>query len=94
MLMLSLGASVGQLVYDTHSTASPREFRPQQHNPPHRPAGTVDARHQLDLPCPTAAAVVAHPGDDLTERQVAPRRVRLGQYAVLSAAVAGDPQEP
>ena len=34
---------------------------------------------QLHLPCPAAASVVAHPGNDLTERQVAPRRVRLGQ---------------
>jgi hypothetical protein len=45
----------------------------------------------LGPPCPAAAAVVAHPGNDLTERQVAPRRVHLGQYAALPASVAGDP---
>src|SRR6476660_5563861 len=31
-----------------------------QHDLPHRAAATVDAGHQLDLPRPAAAAVMAH----------------------------------
>jgi queuine/archaeosine tRNA-ribosyltransferase len=38
------------------------------HDPPHRPtAGTIDGGHQLDLPRPAAAAVVAHPGEDVVD---------------------------
>jgi len=64
-----------------------------QHDLPHRPAtGAVDAGDQLDLPGPTAAAVVAHTGEEIAERQGAlcSGRVGLRQHARLVAAVALD----
>jgi hypothetical protein len=43
-----------------------RHYSAGSHDLPHRPAaGAVDAGHQLDLPCPAAATVVAHTLDDL-----------------------------
>jgi hypothetical protein len=66
-----------------------------QHNPPRRPAaGAFDAGQQLHLPCPTAAAVMAHAGDDIADRHIAPLHVRLVEHAVLPAPIAGDPEEP
>jgi hypothetical protein len=43
-----------------------------QHDAPHWPAaGALDAGQQLHLPCPAAAAVVAHAGDDVADQHVA-----------------------
>ena len=43
---------------------------------------------------PPAAAVVPHPVEDGTDRQVALLGVRLVDHPVLAAAVAGDAHEP
>jgi hypothetical protein len=65
-----------------------------QHDASHRPAGrALDAGEQLGLAGAPTAAVMAHPGEDLAQRPIAPRRMRFAHHAVLAAAVAGDAQE-
>ena len=66
-----------------------------QHDPAHRPAAdALDAGEQLRLPCPAAAAVVAHLVEDVADRHVGPREVHLVDHLHLAAAVALDAQEP
>ena len=66
-----------------------------QHNLPRRPTvGRRDAGDQLRLPCPAAAAVMAHPVEDVAERPVVPTLVRLVDHLHLATAVAFDAQEP
>ena len=49
-----------------------------QHDPPHQPAAdALDAGEQFRLPCPPAAAVVAHPVDDVADRCVASLHAHL-----------------
>jgi hypothetical protein len=67
----------------------------RQHDPPHRTAaGALDAGQQLRLPRAAAAAVVAHPVEDVAEQHVAVYQVCFGDQPLLAAAVAHDPQEP
>ena len=65
-----------------------------QHDPSHRPAaGCLDVGEQLRPPCPAAAAVVAHVGEEVAERHGALEQwgLHLVQHP---AAVAGDAHEP
>jgi hypothetical protein len=67
-----------------------------QHDPPHRTAGhTLDAGEQLSLGREPAAAVVAHPGQNVAEPPIpSGRDMALVDHAHLAAAVALDAQEP
>jgi hypothetical protein len=53
-----------------------------------------DVGHQLRSPRLAAAAIMAHPRQDLPEQHVAPIEVRLSKHAVFSASIARDPQQP
>src|ERR1700722_716018 len=55
---------------------------------------TPSAPGQLGPTRQTAAPVMAHAGEDLTERPAAPHSVRLIDDLQLAAAGAGDPKEP
>ena len=62
---------------------------------PNRPAACpLDAGKQLRLGCQPAAAVMAHPGQDVAQRPGPPSGVRLIDHLHLAAAVALDAQEP
>jgi hypothetical protein len=56
--------------------------------------GRLLAPAMLRLPCQPTAAVVTHPTQDVEQRAVAPRRVRLIHHADPAAPVALDAQEP
>jgi hypothetical protein len=66
-----------------------------QHDPPHRTAaGAIDAGQQLRPARAPAAAVAAHPVEDVADQHLALGHVRLGDHPLLPAAIAHDPQEP
>ena len=61
-----------------------------------RLGGAFDAGDQFGPPCPAAAAVVAHTGEEIAERHGALTlgAVRLVNHGRLTAAVALDAEEP